>query len=181
MELRNRFPALAEDDGDPSINAKWETIKTTYVEAASNILGYRVRKNKEWITSGMWQKIRGRRQLKARKLSMKSPRLHEQAQRAYKAKDKEVKKSTREDKRAFAESLAGEAEQAAAVGQTSAVYKITKQLCGKKTSQSAPVRGKDGNILTTERKQAARWVQHFPEVLNQPEPDNPANLYRGTH
>ena len=30
-------------------------------------------------------------------------------------------------------------------------------------------------MLTTEREQAARWVQHFQEVLNRPEPNEPAD------
>ena len=155
LELRNRFVALAEDDEDPSINTKWEVIKKTYVETATNVLGYIKKKSKEWITSGIWQKIEERKQLKARMLSTKSPRLQEQAQEAYKMKNREVKKSARNDKRAFAEELASEAECAAARGEISAVYKITKQLCGKNTSQSAPVKDKDGNNLITERKQAA--------------------------
>ncbi|KAJ8361543.1 hypothetical protein SKAU_G00180680 [Synaphobranchus kaupii] len=33
-----------------------------------------------------------------------------------------------------------------------------------------------GNICTSEREQAARWVQHFQEVLNLPEPEQPANI-----
>ena len=175
LRLKNRFAALADDDEDPSVNTKWETIKKTYVETATNVLGYRRKKNKEWITAGTWQKIEERKQLKAKILSTKSLRLREQAQEAYKIKDKEVKKSARNDKRAFAEELAGEAERAAARGEISTVYKITKQLCGKNTSQSAPVKDKDGNNLTTERDQAARWVQHFREVLNRPEPDDLAD------
>lgn len=35
---------------------------------------------------------------------------------------------------------------------------------------------KNGNICTSECKQAARWVQHFQEVLNLPEPEQPANI-----
>ena len=57
----------------------------------------------------------------------------------------------------------------------STVYKITKQLCGSNTSQPPPIRGKDGIVITTEREQAARWVQHFQEVLNCPPPDELAN------
>jgi len=34
-----------------------------------------------------------------------------------------------------------------------------------------PVRGKDGNVLLTEREQSARWVEHFNEVLSQPVTD----------
>lgn len=55
------------------------------------------------------------------------------------------------------------------------VYNITKKLSGKYTSESTPVKDKDGIILRTEHEQTARWVQHFREVLNCPEPHDPAN------
>ena len=53
----------------------------------------------------------------------------------------------------------------------SVVYKITKRICGNNINQSAPVKDNNGNALTMESKQAARWVQPLQEVLNHPEPD----------
>ena len=178
-ELKKHFCVLGAQtdptDETPDINTKWETIKNIYVGAATKILGYKEKKNKDWLTCGTWQKIEQRKQLKAKMLNIKSPRLQKQAQDAYKTKDKEVKRSARNDKRAFVERLACRAEEAARKGELGAVYKITKQLCGKNTSQSAPVKDKDGNTLLTEREQAARWMQHFHDVLNCPDPENPAN------
>ncbi|KAL9958972.1 hypothetical protein ACROYT_G036051 [Oculina patagonica] len=147
--MQNRFAALAKDHEVSSINTKWETIKKTYVETATSVLGYRQKKNKEWITSGTWKKIKERKQLKAKALSPKSLRVQQQVQKAYKMKDKEVKKSARNDKRAFAEELAGEAECAAARGEMNAVYKITKRLCGKK-STSLPL-SKTRTITTSQQ------------------------------
>ena len=37
-----------------------------------------------------------------------------------------------------------------------------------------PVKEKQQKVITTERKQAARWVQHFEEVLNRPDLEEPA-------
>lgn len=176
LELRNCFSALGAladpNDEDPDIQTKWETNKNTYVETATQVLGIRQKNNKEWLTAGTWQKIEQRKQLKAKMLNTKSVRLQKLAQDAYKDKDKdkEVKKSARNDKRTFVEMLACKAEWAAARGEMGVVYKITKQLCGKKTGQSAPVKDKDGNNLLTKSEQAARWVQ----VLTRPEPVHPA-------
>ena len=63
-------------------------------------------------------------------LSTKSARLQQRVQKAYKGKDKVRKKSARNDKRSYVEGLAAEAESAAARGEMSTVYKITKRLCG---------------------------------------------------
>ena len=119
-----------------------------------------------------------RKDLKTRMLNAKSPRLQNQARLAYKNKNHEVKKSARRDKRAFVEELANEAELAASRGELSTVYKITKQLCGKNSNPSLPVKDKHGNNIATEREQTARWVEQFREVLNRPEPDDPAEIDR---
>ena len=55
------------------------------------------------------------------------------------------------------------------------VYNITKQLCGNCNHYSAPMKDKNGHILPTEREHAARWVQHFKEVLNHPDLVEPVN------
>ncbi|XP_056009526.1 craniofacial development protein 2-like [Ostrea edulis] len=69
-------------------------------------------------------------------------------------KDKEAKRSARKDKRMHLDNLAKRAEHAASHGEMSVVYKITKQLCGKNTTQPALVKDKDGHPLSTDHEQA---------------------------
>ena len=64
-----------------------------------------------------------------------------------------------------------EAEEAASHNDMRMLYRIVRDLTGAQTNTNVPVRGKDGKVLLTEREQSARWVEHFNEVLNQPEPD----------
>lgn len=64
---------------------------------------------------------------------------------------------------------------AAAKGQLSVVYRITKQLSGPRSIYTKLVKDKEGKLLTTEKEQAERWAQHFEEVLNGPEPEEPAD------
>ena len=137
-------------------------------------MGFRKKKDREWITPETWRKINERRKAKDNLLNAKSPRLTQRAKEEYKIKDKEVKRNARRDKRGFVEKLANEAETAAAKGNLNTVYKITKQLSGRNNTCNKPVKDKHGKLLTTEREQAARWVQHFEEVLNRPEPNEPA-------
>ena len=91
----------------------------------------------------------------------------------YSAKQREVKASVKEDKQRYIEERASEAGEAARRGEMSTVYKITKELSGKKTSH-VPVKGKDGKVITNEREQGERWKMHFQEVLNLPDPEVPA-------
>ncbi|XP_055997977.1 uncharacterized protein LOC130047325 [Ostrea edulis] len=174
LELKNRFKALENNpDDQDNIQGKWDTIKETYVETAAKTLGYRTKKNKEWLTSDTWERISERKKLKQKIISTKSTRLQEQMQISYREKDKEVKRSARKDSRMHLDNLAKRAEHAASHGEMSVVYKITKQLCGKNTTQPALVKDKDGHPLSTDHEQAKRWVQYFQEVLNCPEPDEP--------
>ena len=108
-------------------------------------------------------------------LNAKSSRQIHRTQQEYKIRDREVKRSERKDKRNFIKTLASEAEEAAEKRDFGTVYKITKQLCGNNTNHSMPVKDKQGKVITTEREQAARWVQHFEEVFNRPDPEEPAD------
>ena len=108
-------------------------------------------------------------------LNAKSSRQIERTQQENKIRNREVKRSARKDKRNFIKKLASEAEEAAEKRDFGTVYKIAKQLCGNNTNHSMPVKDKQGKVLTTEREQAARWVQHFEEVLNRPDPEEPAD------
>ena len=57
------------------------------------------------------------------------------------------------------------------------MYKITKLVCGKfQRSGDGPIKDKQGNLLTTEREQEARWAEHFREVLNRPAPNTQADI-----
>ncbi len=179
LELRNRLSMTevsSEMEEKPTINSKWNAIKTIYSETAQKVLGFKKKGAKEWISASTWQKIEERKQLKAKMLNSKSQRLLEKTKMSYKNKDREVKRNARRDKRVFVEHLASEAEKAAAYGKLGIVYKITKRLCGKCTNQTTHVMDKNGNICTSESEQAARWVQHFHEVLNLPEPEHLANI-----
>ena len=109
----------------------------------------------------------------------KSSRQIERTQREYKNKGREVKRSERKDKMNFIESLGSQAEQAAEKREFETVYKITKQLCGNNTTHSMLVKGKQRMVITLEREQAARWMQHFEEVfkLARPRGNNKSTIF----
>ena len=81
------------------------------------------------------------------------------------------------EKRYFVEGLAAEAECVAGRGELSTVYQIYnvyKHLYDNYTNHSASVKGKYGSTIATERAQVEIWVEHFCEVLNHPQSDEPA-------
>jgi len=50
------------------------------------------------------------------------------------------------------------------------LYSVVRQLTGINSNSNVPVKSKDGRMILTEEEQNARWMEHFKEVLNQPEP-----------
>ncbi|KAL1250998.1 hypothetical protein QQF64_018794 [Cirrhinus molitorella] len=83
----------------------------------------------------------------------------------------------RADRRAFAEELAREAESAAARGEQSQLYRITKQVCGKfHSTVNLPIKDKEGKLLTSQAEQDVRWAEHFREVLNREPPEEGADI-----
>ena len=127
LELRNRFSCLkieeTEDNEeeetdrrtevDSNIEQCWKSVKETFNETAKNVLGFKKRKSKSWISAKSWEKIEKRRKLKMKVNETKSDRLRSRLQAEYQSKDKEVKRSVRKDKREWAEHIAREAENAA--------------------------------------------------------------------
>ena len=173
IELKNRFAALAaledETDQDP-VECSWNRFKESYAAVAKKTVGFKKKKTKKWLSAETWARIEARRKAKEKMLNAKSSRQIQRTQQEYKIRDREVMRSAKKDKRNFIKTLASEAvrKQHLEKRDFGTVYKITKQLCGNNTNHSMPVKDKQGKVITTEREQAARWVQHFEEVFNRP-------------
>ena len=91
----------------------------------------------------------------------------------YRDKDKEVKRSCKADKIAWLEQKCLEAETASKINDTRTLYRIVRELTGTEgntRTKVTQIKDKNGNTLTTEQAQSARWIEHFQSVLNQPEP-----------
>ena len=70
------------------------------------------------------------------------------------------------------------------------MYRIVRDLTGKRSNTNIPIKNKQNRILSTEEEQNKRWIEHFSETLNQEVPintfdiitaatDEDANIYQG--
>lgn len=168
LVLGNWCSSLADslENKTHDINTQWDSLKAAYVESATKLLGFRQRHQKDWITPQTWQKVA--EHLKAKRMSAKSPRLQSQFQKANSDENSEVKRSASRDTLALVDELAREAECASTRGNLSSLYKINQLLSGNNIKPSVPELDKSGRKITTERQEAARWVEHFRGVLNHP-------------
>ena len=94
IKLRNRFSCLGDEsreDNEQVIEAQWIKIKESYKKTAEEVLGFRKKQIKPWISAESWKKIDERRSCKAKVDSTRSERLKAAYREEYKAKDKEAK------------------------------------------------------------------------------------------
>ena len=185
IELKNRFAALAaledHETDQGQVECSWNRFKESYAAAAKKTVGFKKKKTKKWLSAETWARMEVRREAKEKMLNAKSSRKIQRTQQEYKIRDREGKRSARKDKRNFIKTLASEAEEAAEKRDFGTVYMITNRLCGNNTNHSMPVKDKQGKVITTEREQAARWVQHSEEVFNRPDPEEPADRHLLNH
>ena len=87
-----------------------------------------------------------------------------------------VKRNARKDKRRYIEELTKKAETAAGQRNMKKLYDITRTLPRKNSNPSCPVKDKNGNLLSSEGDQRARWAEHFKETLNRPAPQTPPTI-----
>ena len=170
LEINNRFQLL-QDEVENDTEHQWNIFKEVTQGAADKVLGpRRGTKKKGWIKDETWALIDERKDLKRRKdqantgedrriLSVEYSRLH-----------RSVKMSCRKDRKTWIEEKCQEAQDAINRGDTRTPYRIAKELGGSTTSSGVPVKDKNGKLLQTETEQNDRWVEHFKETLNQPEP-----------
>ena len=162
--VQNRFGEVRPAN---DIENQWTNFMSTTKECAEEVVGRRRGSQKErWISDESWSLIDERKEAKIER-DRNSNRATEEN---YRRLIKEVKKSCRRDKRAWLESKGKEAQEAADRNDSKTLYKIVRELSGGRSSSSVPIKAKDGRTLVTSEEQAERWVEHFSEVLNQPEP-----------
>ena len=135
----------------------------------TKVLGKKTRKHKEWITPDTWNHYR-EEELKRPNHPDTSNRGKTRTTSSILGEEQRSEKSARKDKRAYIEELTTEAETAEDQRNMKRLYEITRTLSGKNSKPSRPVKDENGNAISGEEEQRARWAEHFKETLNRPAP-----------
>ena len=84
-------------ENQDTVETAWNNVIILYnKETADVVLGFRKKRDKQWIIPDAWRKIDERSKAKDNLVCVKSPRLTQCEKEVYKIK--EVKKSARRDK-----------------------------------------------------------------------------------
>jgi hypothetical protein len=65
-ELKNRFQLLTDMENmeTETVKEKWKKIRTAFLETSENVLGFKEKNQKDWMTPHTWEKIRERKKVK---------------------------------------------------------------------------------------------------------------------
>ena len=145
-------------------------------KTAEEVIGKRRGTRKEqWITQDTWKLIDERKEAKC-KHDQSVQGNKEELNQQYASLDKKEKKSCKKDKKAFIEKKETEAKEAAKKNDSKTPFKIVKELTGVNSNNKVPIKDKYGKVLSSEEEQNHRWIEHFREVLNQPDPPSFLNF-----
>jgi len=157
--LRCKVPEAVEE--------KWERIKTAFQDICENVLGPENNIKKEWISDSTWKMIERRKQMKGRICVVPSrTRKGKELEKEYAALSKEVNKCARRDYRVYVDGIANEAQIAANQGNIKGMFNSIRWLMNNAWPNTAPIRDKEGKIITSIEGQIQRWKKYFEEILN---------------
>ena len=123
-----------------------------------------------WIQDRSWHLIDDRRHAKQRRDQARCEETQLAAEELYRNIDRQVKRSCRQDKRNWIDKKGAEAQEVADRNDPKTLYKIVRDLTGSFNGHGAPVKDKAGKPLLKKEDQEKRWIEHFSETLNQPDP-----------
>ena len=143
--------------------------------SAEEMIGRRRGTQREkWIQDRTWKHIDDRKNIKKQMEEAKTPEQATTTALKCRELDRQVKKSCRANKKVWLEQKGAEAQEAATKKDTKALYRLVREMAGTRSNSNIPIRDKHGRTLIDKEEQNARWVEHFKEALNQP---NPSLLY----
>ena len=111
LKLRNKYDILQDYDetDDKEVEKQWQDFEGAYKETAQEVLGYKTKGRKPWISKESWELVEESKRPKNSIEQTKSDRIKQNCMDKYRCKDKGVNKSMRQDKRKWVDHVAMEA------------------------------------------------------------------------
>ena len=155
----------AQGNAEQSAEDSWNSLRNAIYSTAVLTYGKKERKNKDWFEAGITQMEPVIEAKRSALISYKRDpsRRNQQALRAAKSK---VQQTSRRCANDYLLQLSDNIQQAADSGNIRGMYEGIKQVTGKSTKKTAPLKSKTGEVITDKSKQMGRWVEHYLELYS---------------
>lgn len=144
----------------------WESIRSTFTDAAATHLGHTQQRRKIWLSDNTWRLIDDRKTAKNLLNAAKTRGQKSCLARKHSDLDRAVKRSARKDKRAYADGLAKQAQAAAETHRIRDLHCIAKKLTNKTIISSRPLKNGVGEMVTSKQGQMAVWSEYYSKMLS---------------
>ena len=147
--------------------ASWEAFKDITLKVTENVLGFPVRKHRDWFDENDTSIKPLLNQLHDLHMEAISDSSNAAKSEAYRACKQQVQRQLRTMQNTWWQSVAAEIQDAADRRDFKVFYQGLKAVHGPVHKASPSVKSKDGVLLTEPAKVLDRWAEHFKGVLNQ--------------
>ena len=147
--------------------ASWNAFKDATLKAAEDVLGFPVRKHRDWFDENNTSIKPLLNQLHDLHMEAITDSRNAVKAGAYRACKQQVQRQLRTMQNTWWQTLAAEIQGAADRRDFRAFYQGLKAVHGPVHKASPSVKSKDGTLLTEPAKVLDRWAEHFQGVLNQ--------------
>ena len=173
LEMTNRFSLLEEEN----LDIGWEEVKTVINETAQEILGTtRQERRAPWFDNECKEAAANRRKCRREWIDNRQDDGRKEAYRMARNIATGInRRKKREELEGRLQEIEGNREQ----GKTRLQFQGIKKIRNGYQPRNDMIKDKHGKLLTTKEEVTARWVEHFQELLNRPEPEDPITEDRG--
>ena len=172
--ISGRFDVL-RDREDMDAEERWTKFKIITNEAAKEVIGYKRRKHKPWITEESRKLSEKQRKLRVEAEDQNDPGRKATLRRERSNVLHQLHNSLKHDEKMFWEEKARELEEAGRRGESHGMFAAVNFLkrvgCGN-TRSSTGIRNEDGVVVTNEKEKREVFTRYFDKLYNlQTNPD----------
>lgn len=154
------------DDITSSTSTVWTRIRTQFSNICKEVIGFKQKQSREWMSEDSWDLIEKRRNIKLQLLGATSNEERVNLTAQHSELSKCIKRQVKLDKNNFYSNLALAAQSAADLGNMRDLYKLTREISSSRSAHVKPIQDESGNLITSKDEQIAVWKRHFERTLS---------------
>ena len=155
--------SLADSSQDGSIESKWHKIRDAVYNCAVTAYGRKEHNNADWLEAS-WDEMEPVLEAKRQALMNYKKSPSQTSLEGLRAARHHVQLTSRRCANNYWLNLCKSIQDAADIGDTRRMYEGIKKAVGPSTSKVAPLKAKNGEIISDPTQQLERWVEYYLEL-----------------
>ena len=165
--LRERFTEAIDEalkDCPPKpTSSKWNYIREAVYETSFEVFGKKERKNDDWFEAGI-DKMEPALEKKRAALLERHKNPSKKTKAAFKTACSNSQRIARKCANDYWQNLCSGIQTSADFGNARGMYEGMKKAIGPSATKTAPLKSKNGDVITEPNKQMDRWAEHYSEL-----------------